>query len=290
MKTFFDCVPCFIQQTLDAARMATEDKTVQEEILRSVLEETAHLSFSETPPHMARRIHRIIRECSGCSDPYAAVKRHFNELALGELEELRSRVEDSPNPFETAVRLAIAGNIIDFGVASWDSESPLWDTIEEVLERPFDINDLPRFHAAVEEADEILYLGDNTGEIVLDQLLIEQLPTERVVYAVKGAPIINDATLQDARETGMVDLVEVVENGSDAPGTILDLCNESFRELFWQSDLVISKGQANYETLSKNGKAGLFFLLKVKCPVVARDLNCEIGSIIVRETENGNGA
>jgi hypothetical protein len=135
---------------------------------------------------------------------------------------------------------------------------------------------------AIDAAKNILFLGDNAGEIVFDKLLIEQMPMDKISYAVKGFPIINDATMEDAIDTGMTGLVKVLDNGCDAPGTILELCSEKFQEVFRQADLVIAKGQGNYETLSGVNDKDIFFLLKVKCPVIAQDLECECGSIVVK--------
>jgi uncharacterized protein with ATP-grasp and redox domains len=139
------------------------------------------------------------------------------------------------------------------------------------------------FRNAVSQAERILYLTDNAGEIVLDRLLIEQLPTEQVTVAVKGAPVINDATMEDALLAGLPRIVEVIDNGSDAPGTILEACSQAFRERFEDADLIVSKGQGNYETLSDSDK-NIFFILKAKCPVIAKDLGCEVGAMILRRS------
>ncbi|MCK5255186.1 MAG: DUF89 family protein, partial [Deltaproteobacteria bacterium] len=122
---------------------------------------------------------------------------------------------------------------------------------------------------------------DNAGEIVFDRLFIEQLPREKVTYVVRGEPIINDVTIEDAREVDMFELVDVIDNGSDAPGTILETCSHEFQKRFASSDLVIAKGQGNYETLSDINKR-IFFLLQVKCPVIAKDIGFEVGSFVVK--------
>ena len=283
MQTFLECVPCFVRQTLDAARMATDDEGIHERIMRAVLAESAEMSFSESPPRMGLKIHRLIRELSGNPDPYRELKQRFTRLALEAYDDLKERVRASDKPFETAVRLAIAGNIIDFGVLSWQEDCALSRTIEDTLRRPFGVNDLKEFQEAVAKASSILYLGDNAGETVFDRILIEELPAERVTFVVKGGPVINDATVEDARAAGITGIVEVVDNGSDAPGTILETCSEQFRNRFDAADLIIAKGQGNYETMSDCGREQVFFLLKVKCPVIARDIGCEVGGIVVQK-------
>jgi len=155
--------------------------------------------------------------------------------------------------------------------------------IGAALRDEFDGTELPAFSEAVNQAGEILYLGDNAGEIVFDRLLIERLPRAKVTFAVKGSPVINDATMEDAEAVGLTELVNVVTNGSDGPGTILESCSPQFRERFDRADLIVAKGQANYESLSDVDKP-IFFILKAKCPVIARDLDCEIGEMILRRS------
>jgi len=233
---------------------------------------------------MAQKIHRMIRKLTGVQDPYLQTKNRFNQLALKMYPELREQVQASTDPFETAVRLAIAGNIIDLGVKSGLAESQVEETIAQSLTEPLDMDALKEFRNATAQAKDILYLGDNAGEIVFDRLLIEQLPCENITFVVKAGPIINDATMEDAEIVGLTDIVTVIDNGSDAPGTILESCSEAFRRRFDEADLVIAKGQGNYETLSDVDK-DIFFILRAKCPVIARDLGCEVGEMIFRKSK-----
>jgi len=283
VKTCLECIPCFVRQTLDAVRMVTDDEVVHESLLRTVLRDVSAMNLRQTPPEMAQRIHRLVREVSGDSDPYRVVKSRFNKLAISVLPDLRRRVAESSSPLDTAVRLAIAGNVIDFGIQSNISERNVHEAVDHALTEPFD-GDIEGFAAEVENARSILYLADNTGEIAFDRLLIEQLPADKVTVGVRGCPIINDATLEDARAVGLTDLVAVIDNGSDAPGTILDDCSAAFRERFDNADLVIAKGQGNYETLSEV-PASIFFALEAKCPVIAGDIGCEVGSLIFRRSD-----
>ena len=262
--------------------MITPDEAVHEQLLRQVLRVLGAMDLRQSPPAMAQRIHRLIRELTGESDPYSAVKDRFNHLALDIYPELKERVERSADPLATAMRLVIAGNVIDLGVNNHLGDEEVHEAIDHALNTPFDA-DLASFREAVSSAKDILYLADNAGEIVFDKLLIEQMPLEKVTVAVKGSPIINDATMEDAEQTGLTELVEVIDNGSDAPGTILDDCGEAFRQRFDEVDLVIAKGQGNYETLSDVEK-DIFFILKAKCPVIARDLGCPVGSLILRRS------
>jgi uncharacterized protein with ATP-grasp and redox domains len=284
MHIFLDCIPCFVRQALDAARLATDDKKIHEQVLRKVLALAKDLDMSQSPPVIGQKIHRLIRELVGTEDPYRDVKMRFNNLALRLYPKMRTHIIESENMLEKAIRLAIAGNIIDFGVNSKLRESELEKAISECFAAEFTDMQLGPFEQALNNAEEILYIADNAGEIIFDRLLIEQLPIEKVTIAVKGSPVINDATREDATLAGLNRIVEVVDNGSDGPGTILETCSQVFVDRFEKADLVIAKGQGNYETLSNIDK-NIFFVLKAKCPVIARDLGCEVGEMIFRESE-----
>ena len=289
MQIFLDCIPCFIRQALDAARLTTDDKRIHEQVVREVIILAKDLDMSQSPPVMGQKIHRLIRELVGTEDPYRGVKEQFNNAALHLYPKMRKYIIESPNMLETAIRLAIAGNIIDFGVNSKLQENELEKTIIECLAAEFTDMQLDPFQQAINQANEILYIADNAGEIIFDRLLIEQLPTEKVVVAVKGSPVINDATMEDAILAGLPRIVDVIDNGSDGPGTILETCSEVFVDRFEEADLVIAKGQGNYETLSDKDK-NIFFVLKAKCPVIAQDLGCEVGEMIFRKSKKFRNA
>jgi len=275
MKTALDCIPCILRQSLEAARMVSADPAAHEKILRNVLLSAGEMDLSQSPPVMAQRFHRYLRGMTGGDDPYRQAKDQLNQLALELIQPFRTRVKTDSDPLKMAVRLAIAGNIMDLGVIGNLTEAEVRQTMEQALQAPF-FGELDKFRRAVAEAKSILYLADNAGEIVFDRLLIEQLLPKQVTLVVRGAPIINDVTLTDAQVVGLDRIVEVIDNGSDAPGTILQDCSAEFRQRFAQADLIISKGQGNFETLS--GEAGnLFFLFKVKCPVVANLVGQPVG-------------
>jgi uncharacterized protein with ATP-grasp and redox domains len=276
MRLSLQCIPCFIRHSLEMAQMVSSDTAIHEQVLREALNEAASWDMGVPAPLMSQRIHRRLRELTGVSDPYKETKLRHNQLALGLLPELRAKVESADDPLSAAVRVAIAGNVIDVAVNSNLSEADIRASLERSLEAPF-AGDMDKFRAAVFEAEEILYLADNTGEIVFDRLLIEQLPPGRVTVAVRGAAVLNDATLEDARAAGLHEAAELVDNGSGVPGTVLPECSASFRNRFERANLIIAKGQGNFETLA--GQTGnIFFLLKIKCPVVASHTSHEMGT------------
>ena len=287
MKTYLDCIPCFMRQCLDSARLVTDDEQIHQQVLSDVLELLGKMDLSQSPPAMARLIHQRIRERTNNPDPYSESKKRHNALALKLYELLRPNVVSADDAFEAAVRLAIAGNIIDLGAKTSLSDNHINKTINESLTASIDHKLIEQLESEIKKAKNILYLTDNAGEIVFDRLLIEQLPTDKMTVAVKGAPVINDATMEDAVEAGLTKLVKVIDNGSDGPGTILDTCSKSFIDEFEKADLVISKGQGNYESLSGINK-NIYFLLKAKCPVLADDIGCQVGQMIIKKNVINN--
>jgi len=279
MKTDLDCLPCFLKQAFDAARTATTDPDIQHQIVIASMKRALDMPFSLTPIHITQQMYRIAREISGTLDPYHSVKQEFNRRAMDMYPMLKEKVRQSSKPFETAVRLAVAGNIIDFGLLKAE-DIDLGQTVEDALTYHFAIDDFDELQAAVSRAKTILYIADNSGEIAFDRILIEELPLDKVTVFTRGFPTINDATLEDAEMVGLTRIVTVKGNGSDAPGTLIDDCSDEFQEMLKSADLIISKGQGNYETLEHLRNPNLFFLLKVKCMIIARELGCPIGSIV----------
>ena len=288
MKTFLDCIPCLIRQALHSVRSTTEDEQVHEVIVRTALEGIAGMDFRQPPAVMAQAIHRRIREVTGNADPYVEQKRRLNDVALELFPVFSQRIEKAANPLELAVRLAIAGNIMDLAVKTNLGEDEVLASFDDCLASPLDCH-IDEFAQAVDEADDILYLADNAGEIAFDRLLVEQLPRKKVTVAVRGKPVINDATMADAEYVGLAKVAKIIDNGSDAPGTILSDCSDAFRRRFERADLIISKGQGNYETLADCPRP-IWFLLRVKCPIIARDLKCPVGTTILRRSLSRSAA
>lgn len=284
MKTHLDCYPCFLRHALDASRLAGASEKEQERVIRQVLIELGHFDPKRSPPEMAHAIQRTVRQVTGEADPYWEAKVASTREALSLYPEMKRRVVEAVDPLETAIRLAIAGNIIDRALLP---EYDLLGTMERVLEEPFAVNALDAFRASVGDSKSLLYLADNAGETVFDRVLIETLELP-VTYAVKSGPILNDATRGDALAAGIDELATIVETGSDAPGTILDHCSEGFRRLFAEAELIVAKGQANYETLSDTA-APVFFLLQVKCVVTARDLGVPVKSTVLKRAGKPEG-
>lgn len=278
MKARPECARCFLRQAGDAARLAGVAHAEREALLATIGQELAQAPQGQNPAITASSMHARIRQLSGNPDPYREKKCEATAHALALYPHLKALLAAAADPLATAVRLAIAGNIIDLGVAD---EYDLEASIERVLALPPAIDHLERLRRAIDKAQNILYLGDNAGETVLDRLLIEHLG-KPVTYVVKGGPAVNDATREDACEAGLEGVCAIIDNGAAAMGTLLDQCSAAFRRRFDAADLIIAKGMANYESLVGN-RGNLFFLLQAKCAVVAADLGVAERSIVILE-------
>lgn len=286
MKTYYECIPCFLNQTVGAVQKVTNDAEIIDKVTRGVLRLVSYMDMTKSPPVMGQEIHRMIRKMTGRYDPYKKEKSEYNKLVISLLPEIEKKISNSGNLFVDLVRLTIAGNIIDFGQNSGLKKAEVMKSIENSMNVPIDDTAVKDLQNSILNAEKILYLGDNCGEIVFDRLFIERVCKDKVTYAVRGNPIINDVTTEDAYEAGLKGMVEIVDNGSDAPGTVLSDCSKDFLKLFDTADLIISKGQGNYETLNDVDK-NIVFLFQVKCEVVARDTGYPMGSFVVKRNRDG---
>lgn len=277
MKTYLECIPCFISQALRAGREACKDERLIKELLDSVCCKIKDFSLESSSPEMAYFIYQEIKRITGVADPFASQKKESIREALAMSPKLHEILESSDDKLLTAIRIAIAGNVIDLGV---NADFDIARDLRIILKQEFALNDYVRFKEALSRTNKVLYLGDNAGESVFDKILIEQLgkPT---IYAVRDDAIINDVTMQDAIDSGIESIAEIISSGCPAPSTIINMCSEEFLELFNSVDLIISKGQGNYEGLSET-KRPVFFMLKAKCNVIARDLGVQLGDIVLK--------
>ena len=288
MKTYLDCIPCFYRQALDAARIAGTDEIKQKQIVDLISRLIPDFPLEASPPEMGREIYSLVGKISGVKDPFEEIKENSNKFALKLYPELKQEINNSEDRLLTAVKLSIIGNIIDYGAKN-SLDVP--KEIDYLFQGNFIINNennpttfkYKQFKKALNKVNSIIYLADNAGEVVFDRLLIEELVEElgkEVIYVVRGKPIINDALIEDAIFCGINKAAKVISSGSDAPGTILKYCSPEFIELYQSAELIISKGQGNYEALSEEDKS-VFFLLRAKCPVIAEDVSCKVGDMVL---------
>lgn len=289
MRTYLDCIPCFYRQALEAARITGANEIIQKKIIDEISQLIPNFSLDANPPDMGRTIYTLVRKITGVKDPFKEIKENSNRLALKIYPKLKQEINNSEDRLLAAVRLSIIGNIIDYGAKNFLN-------VEEEINYLFQGNIIvynensettfkyKKFKEALNKVNSIIYLADNAGEVVFDRLLIEELVKElgkEVIYVVKDKPIINDALIEDALFCGINRTAKVVSSGSDAPGTLLKYCSPEFIRIYQKAELIISKGQGNYEALSEEDKL-IFFLFKAKCPVIAKDVGCEVGNMILK--------
>ncbi len=279
MKTYLDCIPCFLRQALKASRLATNDEILQKKAISEVAKIIPCIRLHETPVEIGERVHYFVRKITKNPDPYKPLKEKYNHYALALYPKLKKFVENSKDKLLTGVRIAVAGNIIDFGALS---NFDINESLKSSLSSPFSIFDYEIFRSKIESGTKILYILDNAGEIVFDMVLIEYLKEmgKQITAVVRGGPVLNDATMEDAIKVGLTEKVKVITSGTQSPGIIFKNSSTEFQREFLDADVIICKGQGNYEGLSYE-KAPLFFLLKVKCPVIARDIGVEKNSLIL---------
>jgi uncharacterized protein with ATP-grasp and redox domains len=273
------------KQIIKATTMSTSDTATQEKIIKKLFKELSEITFEESAPYIGRKINKYINDELNIIDPYKKIKEDCNILADDLCKELKLEqvIDNSISPIDTACRLTIAGNIIDFSAHDYISDEQIKKIVKNCLNEVIYGSTEQELMKYVNKSKKIMFLADNAGEIVFDKLLINRLPKEKITYVVKKEPIVNDATMKDAIDVKMTDLVRVIDNGSDAQGTIFSLCSKEFIKEFEEADLIISKGQANYETLSDIKGKKIFYLFKAKCEPVANYAKCNLGSLVMLE-------
>jgi hypothetical protein len=259
--------------------MVSNDDKVRYDIIKKTLAQAGNIDLSLTPPEQARLIHQVIKTASGVEDPYAEEKDKSTEFALKLMPAVREKIAKSKNQFETIVRLVIAGNIIDYGAIRDFNLNTARKRIFEVFNMPIDLDAIRLLEKEMDKAKKIFYMADNCGEAVFDRLLIERY-SDKITLGVRGGPILNDLTEREIKESEL-DIVPYVHTGDMTPGVSFRYSDSEFLEEMRSSDLVIAKGQGNYETLNEYDRP-IFFLLRVKCQIIA-DLigNVQLGDLQV---------
>lgn len=276
MKLVAQCLPCGLMQIIEAGRILDLPEPQVSRMLDRALVVLQERDESLPPPLLGRALHRVIRDELGVCDPYREQKRRATLQALELLPSVERYVRAATSPFRAAVRVSTAGNVLDLGIPGLSAMGPR-EVIEQAEHAWIDPNGVAELEEAVSKARSILFLADNAGELVLDRPLLSLMTHARVTVGVRGEPTINDATLEDALESGIASPIRLIDNGADIPGTWLPACKPSFVNEFKNADVVIAKGQGNYETLTEFDRE-VFMLLRVKCTAVARNLNQAVGN------------
>ena len=293
MRTYTDCFICLMKLALNIARRTGSDEQRERVILEKVAGLLPSFSLEDRPPEMALIINNIVKEITGVEDPFAEDKKASNRIALRAAPRVRKMIRESQDPLLSAIEYAIAGNSIDIGANhDMDIDTTLQEIIQDEKTRVKTENpdhfQLAELKKNLDTAETVLYITDNSGEIVFDMLLIEILqekyPMIDITVAVRNSPIINDATMEDAEEIGLTEIVRVISSGCDTAGTLIPECTKEFMDLFYSADMVIGKGQGNFETLSDIDRE-VFLLFKTKCPVIARYTQSTVGDIMLIKSE-----
>ncbi|MFH1368929.1 MAG: ARMT1-like domain-containing protein [Elusimicrobiota bacterium] len=283
MKPKPECTPCFLRQMAIASRLATHSKTLHGKVQRDSKRLLFKMGDVHNPPYIATVLFRNAYRLLRTKDPYLPLKDKYNRKVKSLFPFLSKLIENSINPLTTALKLALAGNIIDFGILERFSLSK---TLEQTLVLRIPDIKIAEIRRRIVKAADILFIADNAGEIGFDRFLLEQIksinPSARIFLSVKKTPIINDATAKDARFFKLQELAKIMDSGDNWIGTHPHLCSFKFREIFENADFIISKGQANYESLEELADPRIVFLLKAKCPVVASNLKVKLNDIVIK--------
>ncbi len=275
-KCYFCHIKSF-EKLLDKNNVS-EDK--RQEATKEFFTYLSEIKKETLAPEIAKITNRVICKVLNSNDPYSDLKQESNEILLNKYSDFRQLIDKSSDRFDTAMRLAVAGNIID-SIGSPDAD--IFETINHVLNSDFAINDSIKLKNEISTAKTILYLGDNAGEIVMDKLFVNTISHSNLYYAVRGNPVINDALMDDAELVGMAEVANVISNGDNAPSTLLNCVSDEFMEIYNKADVVISKGMGNLEGLLYNGNSKIFFLLMVKCDPIGEMINAKKNDFVVMQ-------
>ena len=277
------CVSCIINQSAKVARAIHADTDLENTLTRTVEDMSKTFSYQKSPPEIAADVYEKMAFLANKIDLYDAIKEQSTQKARSFIPFLEEKLLTSNQKLLIATKIAVAGNVIDLAAAV---EFDLEEELEKIFETAFAHNDFEKFSQKLETAKTLLVIGDNAGEHIFDYLFIKTLqelyPEIKFSYMVRGNPIINDVTMDEAKDAGFDRLCKLVDSGVNTPGFTYNRANKASQELFDSADLIISKGMGNYECLSPSHRKDICFLLKVKCGVVASSLDKEIGDIICK--------
>lgn len=272
MKIHDQCLPCIVNQTIRMARMTQvkDRQGLYSEMFRLL----AGTDLSLTSPEPLAGLFELVTRYSGCADPYREIRETCDRLAEDAMPALKERVSASPDPLQTALRLSAAGNLIDYSPSKGITAREILDALHKAADIPFARDDSGELIRRLSSARSLLLVGDNGGEVVMDRLLLETVrtlyPSIRLFYATRGGAVINDVTPEEAAEVGMNRIATLIHSGAAIPGTVLSACSAEFLDIWRESDLILAKGQGNYETLGEDRLGrDVFCLLLAKCPHIA---------------------
>jgi len=278
-----DCVECIVGQIDKAVNILNIEKNLAQEIKNEVRKKSKSFSFENTPPLVAKDVYEYLAFKTNLKDPLETLKQESIKKASSYLPLIENKIKNSDDKLFTAIKAAVAGNVIDFATTK---EFCLDEEINQIFDTDFSINDYKSFKNELKNSSELIVLADNAGENVFDKVLVKTLkeiyPSIKIYYATRGKAIINDITTKEAFQVGIDKYCEVISSGVDTPGLEKSQASKSFLELFHNSPLILSKGMGNFECLESYKDKRVFFLFKVKCNVVANQISRNLGEIILK--------
>lgn len=290
MKFNLNCILCNLKQVLAVTDLVKADADKKEAIMREVLGYLHGTDYQRSNPEVIKGTWDIITKHIDNKNPYKEIKNYYNREVAGIGNQIRELINQSDDPFMMALKIAITANLIDFVASHTFDEKVLFAKINVLNEEKMPIDNSKELYEKLKTAKDLLYLGDNCGEIVIDKIFIEQIkkifPNLTVYFGVRGEPIVNDVTLEDAEMVQMAEVAEVISNGDGSLGTVIEKTSEAFQEIFCKADVIIAKGQGNYESLSESKRNHIFFLFMAKCETVANSLKVPNLSILCTEYSN----
>lgn len=283
MKISYECGPCFLRQAREAMDLSTDDETLKMEIMEDIFKFlSSNFKLDTNSNSTGSAMHKMIKEKTGCRDPYRKEKIEGNEIALKYLPDVKRILEDDSS-LENYVKIAIIGNILDFGAFTLDDD--IESVIKTALKKDLAVKDIEEFEDSLKTHDKVLYLVDNTGEIVFDKLLLAKIREYGldITIAVKSEPILNDACMAEALDAGLDECGKIVEIGCGTVGYVDSEISDEFREIFDSHDFVISKGMGNYEGLTEIDLSDkdIYFLLCAKCNTISRDIGVNLHDMLL---------
>ncbi|MCY6371462.1 damage-control phosphatase ARMT1 family protein [Clostridium ganghwense] len=278
MNSHVDCIACIVNKIDNLANTYFADKEKKYNFMKKALTEIINTEYYVSSPTISSKILRILKSEVNIDDIYLKEKKYFNDLAMKMEKQLKEKLDLANDRFLDALKYAMAGNIIDFGALDSIKDNMLDEVIESTLKQEIDETLYCRFKEELENGKELVYISDNTGEIVFDKIFIKEIrekyPNIKITLITRGQPVYNDATEEDAYYVGLDKYARIVNNGTDIAGTDLLEINEESKSYIDKADIIISKGQGNFETLSGCGK-NIYYLFLCKCDMFTKKLKCE---------------
>ena len=283
MKISYECGACFLRQAREAMDLSTDDDDLKIELNNEIFKFLSTTFKKGTNSNKTGSyIHNLIKSRTNCPDPYVNEKKLGNEIALKYLP-LAQNILKEKDTLENRVKIAIVGNILDFG--AFELSDDIEKFIKNALEKDLAVKDIESFENSLKKHDKVLYLVDNAGEIVFDKLLLSEIKEYDVdiTIAVKSQPILNDACMEDAIDTGLDKFGEIVEIGAGTVGYVDSEISDEFREIFNEHEFIISKGMGNYEGLTEIDLSSkdIYFLLCAKCTTIAKDIGVNLHDMLI---------